>query len=101
MKCAASRPTSPAITTNYKNLQVSSFLAGLVRGQECRPSRIWGFDGSVHYRLTDGFNIDAGAAYTHARYTSFKNAPYSTYCNPAVTAFSGQPLTVARSDRVL
>lgn len=76
---------------NYKNLQVSSFLAGLAEVRNAAQSRIWGFDGSVHYRLTDGFNIDAGAAYTHARYTSFKNAPYSTYCNPAVTAFSGQP----------
>jgi iron complex outermembrane receptor protein len=75
---------------NYKNLQVSSFQAGQAQIRNAAQSRIWGAEVSAHYRLTDGFNINLGAAYTHARYTSFKNAPYYTYCNPAVPAFSGQ-----------
>ncbi|HEV7445274.1 MAG TPA: TonB-dependent receptor [Steroidobacteraceae bacterium] len=76
---------------NYKNLQVSSFQAGQAQIRNAAQSRIWGAEGSARYRLTDEFNINLGAAYTHARYTSFKNAPYYTYCNPAVPAFSGQP----------
>jgi iron complex outermembrane receptor protein len=75
----------------YKNLQVSSFQAGTAQIRNAAQSRIWGAEGSSHYKLTDAFNINAGAAYTHARYTSFKNAPYYTYCNPSVPAFSGQP----------
>jgi iron complex outermembrane receptor protein len=75
----------------YKNLQVSSFQAGQAQIRNAAQSRIWGLEASSRYKLTDAFNVNAGAAYTHARYESFKNAPYYTYCNPGVPAFSGQP----------
>ena len=68
----------------YENLQVSSFQAGQAQIRNAAQSRIYGLEGSVRYRVTDAFNVNLGAAYTHARYESFENAPYYTYCNPAV-----------------
>jgi iron complex outermembrane recepter protein len=76
---------------SYKNLQVSSYQSGAAQIRNAAQSRIYGLEGSLRYQISEAFNVNAGAAYTHARYKSFKNAPYYTYCNPAVPLFSGQP----------
>jgi iron complex outermembrane recepter protein len=70
----------------YKNLQVSSFQAGTAEIRNAAEAKIWGLEGSLRYNLSDAFNVSAGAAYTHARYSSFTNAPYTTYCDPTAPA---------------
>ncbi len=72
----------------YKNLQVSSFQSGLANITNAAKARIYGLEGSARYRLSDAFDLNVGAAYTHARYRSFPHAPYYNYCNPTDPANS-------------
>jgi iron complex outermembrane receptor protein len=65
----------------YKNLQVSSFQSGLADITNAAKARIYGLEGSARYRLSDSFDLNVGAAYTHARYRSFPHAPYYSYCD--------------------
>jgi iron complex outermembrane recepter protein len=65
---------------DYKNLQVSLFEAGTAKIVNAAKSRIYGLDGQVRYRVSDAFEINAGAAWTHARYVNFTNAPIYTPC---------------------
>jgi iron complex outermembrane receptor protein len=57
---------------NYKNLQVSEFLgnaqAYIVNAAQ---SKIWGFDEQLNYEFTQYAQLNGGAAYTHARYSTF------------------------------
>ena len=71
---------------DYQNLQVSSFQNGAAQIRNAASSEIYGAEAQVHYRVSSAFNLNAGAAYTHARYKSFKNAPYYSYCDPAPAA---------------
>ena len=71
---------------DYKNLQVSSYQAGAAQIRNAASSEIYGVEGQFRYRLTDAFTINGGAAWTHARYKSFRNAPYYTWCDPAAAA---------------
>lgn len=65
----------------YKNLQVSSFQSGLADITNAAKARIYGLEGSARYRLSDAFDLNVGAAYTHARYRSFPAAAYYSYCD--------------------
>ena len=71
---------------DYSNLQVSSFQNGAAQIRNAASSEIYGLEGQVRYRFSSAFNVNAGAAWTHARYKSFKNAPYYSYCDTAVAA---------------
>jgi len=71
---------------DYKNLQVSSYQAGAAQIRNAATSEIYGVEGQFRYRLTDAFTVNGGAAWTHARYKSFRNAPYYTWCDPAAAA---------------
>ncbi len=73
---------------DYKNLQVSSFQAGAAQIRNAASSEIYGLEAQFRYRMTTGFTVHAGANWTHARYKSFKNAPYYTWCDPSVGAAS-------------
>ncbi|MDE2596808.1 MAG: TonB-dependent receptor [Sphingomonadales bacterium] len=73
---------------NYKNLQVSSFQSGAAQIRNAASSEIYGLEAQLRYRVTDAFNLYGGAAWTHARYKSFTNAPYYSYCDPAAAAFT-------------
>lgn len=57
---------------DYKNLQVSEFLgtaqAFIVNAAK---SEIYGLEQELHFDLTDNIEINAGASWTHARYTTF------------------------------
>ena len=68
---------------DYKNLQVSSFQNGAAQIRNAASSRIYGAEAQARYRFSDAFNVYGGIAWTHARYRSFANAPYYTYCDPA------------------
>jgi iron complex outermembrane receptor protein len=71
---------------DYKNLQVSSYQNGAARITNAATSEIYGAEAQVRYRVTDDFNVFGGAAYTHARYKSFMNAPFYSYCDPLAVA---------------
>lgn len=66
---------------DYKNLQVSEYLAGQANIINAANSKIYGLDGQVSFRVSDSFSLNAGAAWTHARYKQFNNAPIYTNCN--------------------
>jgi iron complex outermembrane receptor protein len=57
---------------DYKNLQVSMFL-GNAKAYiiNAAKSKIYGIDGAVHWQATDNLQLNAGAAWTHARYKQF------------------------------
>ena len=67
---------------DYKNLQVSSFQSGAAQIRNAASSEIYGAETQMRYRVSNAFSVNAGAAWTHARYKSFANAPYYTYCDP-------------------
>jgi iron complex outermembrane receptor protein len=73
---------------DYKNLQVSSFQSGAAQIRNAASSEIYGLEGQLRYRLTSDFNFNVGAAWTHARYKSFPNAPYYSYCDPTAAPTS-------------
>ncbi len=81
---------------DYKNLQVSSYQNGAAQIRNAASSRIYGAEAQLRYRFSSAFNVFGGVAWTHARYTSFKSAPYYSYCDPAVTSFAN-PLNCAFS----
>lgn len=61
---------------NYKNLQVSVYLAGQHAFiLNAANSRIYGIDGQISAKLNDHFSAQAAAAWTHARFVSFNQAP--------------------------
>ncbi len=60
---------------DYKNLQVSLFLAGQANIINAAQSEIYGLDGSIRYELFNGFQLSAGGSWTHARYKNFNIAP--------------------------
>lgn len=73
---------------DYKNLQVSEFLAGTANIVNAANSRIYGIDAQGNYRFNDRFQVNVGAAWTHARYREFDNAPVYTRC-PTVAGCGG------------
>ena len=60
---------------DYRNLQVSLFLAGTANIINASKSQIYGLDGSIRYEMFDGFQVSAGASWIHARYKDFDLAP--------------------------
>lgn len=61
---------------DYKNLQVSVYLAGQHAFiLNAASSHIYGLDGQFSAKLDDHFSIQAAAAYTHARFVRFDQAP--------------------------
>ena len=67
---------------DYKDLQFSSFQNGAAQIRNAEGSEIYGLEAQGRFQVTDNFSIFGGAAWTHAEYESFENAPYYTYCDP-------------------
>lgn len=82
---------------DYKNLQVSSFQSGAAQIRNAASSEIYGAEAQLRYKVSSDFSVNGGVSWTHARYKSFPNAPYYSYCDPTVAdltnpmncAFSG------------
>jgi iron complex outermembrane receptor protein len=83
---------------DYKNLQVSVFLAGgLANIINAANARIYGLDGQFNVHVSDRLTLNAAAAWTHARYTRFDGAPVFTRTLPPGTpiiANAGNPFTI-------
>jgi iron complex outermembrane receptor protein len=66
---------------NYKNLQVSSLQ--IINGintavtTNAASARIYGSEAQLTAAVVEDFNVSAGVAYTHARYTDFPKASYN------------------------
>ncbi|WP_340587102.1 TonB-dependent receptor [Erythrobacter alti] len=73
---------------DYTNLQVSSFQSGAAQIRNAASSEIYGLEGQFSINPADGFSIFGGAAWTHARYESFPNAPFYSFCDPAAAALT-------------
>lgn len=77
---------------DYKNLQVSSYLAdGRANITNAASSEIYGLEGAVRLRLVEGLELNTGASWTHARYKTFENAPVyapSGCVDPSTCPFS-------------
>ncbi len=79
---------------DYKNLQISQYRAGTALITNAAASEIYGLDGQLRYRVNDNFSFNIGAAWTHARYKNFVNAPVYTPCvNPL--SLPGDPNPIA------
>lgn len=61
---------------DYKNLQVSSYLAdGRANITNAATSEIYGLEASARVRIGGRFELNGGVSWTHARYKRFDNAP--------------------------
>jgi iron complex outermembrane recepter protein len=74
---------------DYKNLQVSVYLAGRANILNAATSKIYGLDGQLSYRLDNGLQFNLGAAWTHARYSDFPGAPVYEKCTTFPGCFGG------------
>ncbi|WP_206046923.1 TonB-dependent receptor [Mangrovimicrobium sediminis] len=73
---------------DYKNLQVSSYQSGAAQIRNAASSEIYGLDAQLRWQVSGDFSVYSGVAWTHARYESFTNAPYYSYCDPTADATS-------------
>lgn len=78
---------------SYTNLQVANYVNGSAVIKNAASSEVYGGDVSATVKVTDRFQIVAGAAYTHARFQSFPNAAF--YVG---TGAVGDPITVVNGN---
>jgi iron complex outermembrane receptor protein len=64
---------------NYKDLQVTTYTQNGSVLVNAANSRIYGLDTSLQTQITSAFSATLSAAYTHARYVNFPNAPDYTF----------------------
>lgn len=72
---------------DYKNLQVSVYLAGQANILNAANSKIYGLDGQIRVKISESFSVYAGAAWTHARYKQFNGAPLYVNCGTLPAGF--------------
>lgn len=80
---------SSAFYYDYKNLQVSLYETGTAIIINAANSEIYGLDAQLRYRVSDHFQFNAGAAWVHARYKEFNNAPVYRRCPGVFTCGGG------------
>jgi iron complex outermembrane receptor protein len=64
---------------NYTNLQVATYIGGAAFLQNAPAAEIYGFDAHFEKTLLHGLDLDAGFAYTHAKYTDFPDAAFQYF----------------------
>jgi iron complex outermembrane receptor protein len=77
----------------YRNLQVAAYNGTQSLVNNAGQARIYGADGQVRYALGNGFTLQAGAAYTDAKYTRYKDAPAFILDAATIDAFGFVPNT--------
>ena len=75
---------------DYKDLQVAAFVSGTGVYRNAATSEIYGGEASAAARLSDELQIDAGVAYTHARYKKFLGS--SLYASNGLGGFAATPI---------
>lgn len=74
---------------DYKNLQVSLYETGTATIINAATSEIYGMDAQFRWRVSPAFTVNAGAAWVHARYKKFLNAPVYQRCPGVFTCGGG------------
>lgn len=69
---------------DYKDLQVANFVGTSAIVTNAARSRIYGAEAQFRYTPSESFEINGGAAYTHARYRSFPTSPRYDQCTDPV-----------------
>jgi len=72
---------------DYKDLQVSLYDGVVARILNAANSEVYGIDGQFRYSFSNGFSINMGATWLHARYKRFDLAPVYTPCLTLPDAF--------------
>ena len=67
---------------DYKDLQVSLYRGNPPSAQivNAASSEIYGIEGQLRYDVTEQFQVNLGASWTHARYKRFENVPIYLRC---------------------
>jgi iron complex outermembrane receptor protein len=67
---------------DYSDLQVSLFTGSPPSAQilNAASSEIYGLEGQVRWNPGEGFRVNAGATWVHARYREFRDAPVYSGC---------------------
>lgn len=72
---------------DWKDIQVSDLVflptvppSTITVTRNAAAAKVNGAEAQLHYAMTSNFDINAGGAYTHARYTDFPNAPGYFQC---------------------
>lgn len=70
---------------NYKDLQVAAYtVVGTSTPvsvvYNAQKARVYGVEGQMQYEITSNFSVNAGAAYTNAKYEKFQGSPTFTQC---------------------
>jgi iron complex outermembrane receptor protein len=73
------RLEASAFHYDYSGLQVASYVGAVAVLQNAASSKISGADLHFQQALQEHLNLDLGAAYTHARYSTFENASTSIF----------------------
>ncbi|WP_436054352.1 TonB-dependent receptor [Phenylobacterium sp. LjRoot225] len=81
---------------DYKNLQVSTYTGALAFITNAASSRVYGLEGDLRYEVTRAFQINAGAAYTDAKFKSYPNSPAQFQCLDPVACGAGYGLFTAQ-----
>ena len=82
---------------DYKDLQVSTYFSNTALIANAAKSRIYGLDAQVRYRTSIGLELNAGGAYTNAKYRRFDGSSTEVRCGPAEACaglFRVQPVNV-------
>jgi len=59
----------------YKDFQFASYTGTASLISNAPKARVYGAEAQLRYRFADGFELNAGAAYTNAKYVRFPDAP--------------------------
>ncbi|SNS35834.1 iron complex outermembrane recepter protein [Sphingomonas laterariae] len=65
------RANFAAYYSDYKDLQVQTFVGGVQRFENAGKARIWGLEGEFQAAPVDGLTIDANFSYTNVKYKEY------------------------------
>jgi iron complex outermembrane recepter protein len=83
------RFNTSAFYYDYRGLQLSAILGAGTLLTNAASAHIYGADGDFTVTPLKGLDLRASLAYTHARFSSFPNAPYYTQCTDPVACGAG------------
>lgn len=84
----STRASISAFRYSYKDLQVGTYTGTVSLVSNAANSTIYGGEIEASTEVVDGLRLSIGAAYTHARYDSFTDAPrFDQILDPANPAF--------------
>lgn len=80
---------------DYQDLQVSLFTNAQAQIINAAQSEIYGLEAQVRWYATENLRLNAGLAWTHARYEQFDNAPIYMRCPDPAGCGAGTSFFIA------